>query len=59
MVAATALDEADADGPDDAGLCTWCAAILTSPYLRRPDGAGLHVGCARSYAEAQVAAPPA
>ncbi|QYG95037.1 hypothetical protein HC251_23145 [Iamia sp. SCSIO 61187] len=58
MAVATTPVEVDADVPV-AALCGWCAETLTSPYLRRPDGTGLHVACARAYAEAQVAAPPA
>ena len=58
MVTATTLTEIDAGAPA-AALCAWCPETLTSPYLRRPDGTGLHVACGRGYVEAQVTAPRA
>ncbi|HEU5151802.1 MAG TPA: hypothetical protein VFU19_14975 [Iamia sp.] len=30
--------------------CEWCGDALSSPYLRRPDGSGLHVACAKDFA---------
>lgn len=38
--------------------CEWCGDALSSPYLRRHDGVGLHVACAKNYARAQAASPP-
>ena len=37
--------------------CEWCGDDLSSPYLRRADGSGLHVACAKSYARASAATP--
>jgi hypothetical protein len=37
---------------DVVAACEWCGDALSSPYLRRPDGVGLHVACAKDYARA-------
>jgi hypothetical protein len=42
-----------------AAACEWCGDPLSSPYLRRPDGLGLHVACAKNYARAATAATAA
>ena len=57
MATATAL----LDVPDAvvAAACEWCGDQLSSPYLRRPDGIGLHVACAKDYARALVTPTPA
>ena len=52
MSPATAL--LDADAVVVAAACEWCGDPLSSPYLRRPDGLGLHVACAKNYARAQA-----
>jgi hypothetical protein len=57
MSPATAL--LDAEAAVVAAACEWCGDALTSPYLRRHDGLGLHVACAKNYARAQAATPSA
>jgi hypothetical protein len=53
MSAATAV--IDAEAAVVAAACEWCGETLSSPYLRRPDGIGLHVACAKDYARASAA----
>jgi hypothetical protein len=55
MTPATATLDAEAVV---AAACEWCGETLTSPYLRRPGGVGLHVACAKDYART-VLDPPA
>lgn len=38
--------------------CEWCGDPLSSPYLRRPDGIGLHVACAKDYARTAATTAP-
>jgi len=40
-----------------AATCEWCGDRLSSPYLRRPDGLGLHVACAQDYVRTAPAGP--
>jgi hypothetical protein len=40
-----------------AAACEWCGDRLASPYLRRRDGIGLHVACAKDYARSASATP--
>jgi len=54
MSAAPALVDAEAAV---VAACAWCGDALSSPYLRRHDGIGLHVACAKDYARATSAAP--
>jgi hypothetical protein len=56
MSAATAL--LDDSAVVAVTACEWCGDALSSPYLRRHDGVGLHVACAKHYARAQAASPP-
>jgi hypothetical protein len=50
MTPATATIDAEVDVV--VAACEWCGDALSSPYLRRPDGIGLHVACAKDYARA-------
>ena len=52
MSAVTALLD---DSAVVVAVCEWCGDALSSPYLRRHDGTGLHVACAKNYARAQAA----
>ena len=52
MSAATAL--LDDNAVVTVAACEWCGDALSSPYLRRRDGVGLHVACAKHYARAQA-----
>lgn len=55
MSAATAL--LDDSAVVTVAACEWCGDALSSPYLRRRDGVGLHVACAKHYARAQAIPP--
>lgn len=56
MSAATAL--LDDSAVVAVAACEWCGDALSSPYLRRRDGVGLHVACAKNYARATAGQPP-
>jgi hypothetical protein len=56
MSPATAL--LDAEAAVVAAACEWCGDQLASPYLRRRDGIGLHVACAKDYARAAATPTP-
>jgi hypothetical protein len=56
MTPATATIDAEVDVVVTA--CEWCGDPLSSPYLRRPDGIGLHVACAKDYARAAASTSP-
>ncbi|HEX7133539.1 MAG TPA: hypothetical protein VF228_13260 [Iamia sp.] len=49
----------DAEAAVVAAACEWCGDPLSSPYLRRTDGTGLHVACAKNFARATAQTTPA